>query len=562
METQPWLSHYDDGVPRTLRPYPEVTLVDVVAETARMKPRHAALLFKGARMSYRKLDQLSNDFGTALVGLGVTKGDRVAMLMPNTPQSVIGQLGAWKAGAIVVPVNPLYTEHELEHALTECGAETVLVLTPFYEKVKSIQSRTSVKRVIATNIKEFLPPIKSWLFGVFMEKREGHRVSLRPGDPWLGDLLERHAGSGRPDVAVRPSDPALLLFSGGTTGTPKGAVGSHHALVMAGMQVQAWFRPALDEWTDTLTLVMPLFHVYGNVGVLATGLMGRNTLAVVPNPRDIDDLIDTIRKTRPAFLPGVPTLFIALLEHPDVQSGKVDLKSIRLCISGAAALLTETKNRFETVTGGRVVPGYALTESMMGAAISPVNGAFKPGSVGMPVPDVEIRIVDDETGERALACGEVGEILIGAPQLMMGYWQRPEETADTVRDGWLYTGDLGYLDEEGYLFIVDRKKDVIKPSGFQVWPREVEEVIACHPSVCEVAVAGVPDDYQGEAVKVWIVLNEGCELNVDEIRSHCREKMVGYKVPKHVEFRDQLPKTTVGKILKRELVREHTDSGD
>jgi long-chain acyl-CoA synthetase len=303
-------------------------------------------------------------------------------------------------------------------------------------------------------------------------------------------------------------------------------------------------------------LNMPLFHVYGGVGVLAPSIAGHNSMALVPNPRDLDDLIKTIRKTRPALLTGVPTLFIALLNHPDVKAGKVDFKSMKVCISGAAPLLAETKNRFETLTGARMVTGYALSESMMAAVIAPVSGVTKENAIGLPLPDVEIRIADADTGEGNLSSGEIGEILMRAPQLMLGYWENPTETAEMLRNGWLHTGDLGYMDEDGYLFIVDRKKEVIKPSGFQVWPREVEEVIACHPAVAEVGVAGVPDEYQGEAVKAWVVLRECEQVTREEICAFCRERLVGYKVPKHVEFRDSLPKTLVGKVLRRELAAE------
>jgi len=556
METRPWLEHYDEGVPHTLQPYPERTLLDVVSDTARQRPDHPALLFQGTRLSYGEVEQLSDAFAAALVAQGVKKGDRVALLLPNCPQIIIGQLGAWKAGTIVVPVNPLYTERELEHALVDCGVETALVLTSFYDKVKSLQPRTGLRRVIAANIKEYLPSLLRLLFTLLKEKKEGHRITLQPGDLWLADLLRRYATSPRPDVAVGPQDPALLMLSGGTTGLPKAAMGTHHATLMTGMQIHAWFGSLVVDWEDVILMNMPLFHIYGNLGVLGTAVVGHNPLVMVPNPRDMDDMVATIRKTRPAFLPGVPTLFIALLNHPDVQGGKVNLKSIRLCVSGAAPLMAETKSRFEALTGGRLVEGYALSESMMAAVISPVQGTYKPGAVGLPLPDVEIRIVDADTGQEALPQGEVGEILMRAPQQMLGYWQRPTETANMIRDGWLYTGDLGYLDEDGYLFIVDRKKDVIKPSGFQVWPREVEEVIASHPAVAEVGVAGVPDEYQGEAVKAWVVLREGQQITVDDLRAYCRENMAAYKVPRQVEFRDSLPKTMVGKVLRRALVQE------
>jgi long-chain acyl-CoA synthetase len=386
---------------------------------------------------------------------------------------------------------------------------------------------------------------------------------LRKGDYWLGDLMRQHAESARPDVAVSPQDPALFLYSGGTTGTPKAAIGTHQAILVTAMQVNAWFGQLMVEWQDVVMGHMPMFHCYGNVAVLGTSLLGRYPLAVVPNPRDLDDLVATIQKVRPALLPGVPTLYIALMRHPKVQSGQVDLKSVKLCFSGSTALMVETKNRFEALTGGRIVEGYALTESMVAAVITHVFGTYKPGSVGMPLPDVDVRIVDADTGQDELPTGEVGEILIKAPQLMQGYWKRPDETATTIRqdpassERWLFTGDLGYMDEDGYLFIVDRKKDLIKPSGFQVWPREVEEAIASHPAVAEVGVAGIPDKLRGEAVKAWVVLREGQQISGAEIRAYCRERLAAYKVPKRVEFRDSLPKTHIGKVLRRELAREH-----
>ena len=560
MNTKPWLKQYDKGVPHTLRPYTRCTLVDIVSNTVRQRPDHPAMFFKGAWISYSELDKFSNALATALVNIGIQKGDRVALLLPNSPQAIIGEFGIWKAGGIAVPMNPLYTEHELEFALNECGAETAIVLTPYYPKVKSIQPRTRLKRIIATNIKEYLPTIVRFVFTLLKEKKEGHRVALKAGDLWFRNLLSEYANLPKPQIPVKPEDPAVLLFTGGTTGSPKCAIGTHHALLMAGKQLDSWFRVVLKEWKDCIMLNMPLFHVYGQVGTMATGLVGHHPLVLIPNPRDLDDMVDTIKKVKPALLPGVPTMFIALSKHPQVQADKTALASLKLCVSGAAPLLLETKQRFETLTGGRIIEAYGLTESMIAAVCTPILGNYKRGAVGIPVPDVELRIVDAETGESELAASEIGEILVRAPQLMVGYWQHPIETDHTIRDGWLYTGDLGYLDEDSYLFIVDRKKDLIKPSGFQVWPREVEEVIAAHPSVAEVGVAGVPDAYQGEAVKAWVVLQAGQRVTADELRDYCREKLAAYKIPKHFEFRESLPKTTVGKILRRELTNEQTTS--
>lgn len=559
MNTKSWLKHYDEGVPGSLIPYPQKTLLDIVSETAQQRPSHPALLFKGAVMTYAQMEQLSNGFASALVQLGVKKLDRVALFLPNTPQLVLALLGAWKAGAVAVPINPLYTEPELEFALQECGAETVVVMTRYYSKVKAVQARTKVRHVIATNIKEYLPPVLRILFTLAREKKEGDRVTLQPGDLRLAELLHKYSGV-RPDVTVKPDDSAIMLFSGGTTGTPKAAIGTHHALLISGMQFHAWFRNILIDWQDIIMLNMPLFHVYGLAAVFTTGIMAHSPLAVVPNPRDLDDMLATIQKVKPAFLPGVPTLFNALLNHPKVEAGKVSLKSLKLNISGAAPLMTETKQRFEKATGGRIIEGFGMTESMMGAIVTPTLGLYKPGAVGTPLPDIELRVVDSETGEKDLPPGEVGEFIMRAPQLMKGYWGKPTETANTIRDGWLFTGDLGYLDEDGYMFIVDRKKDVIKPSGFQVWPREVEEVIATHPAVAEVGVAGIPDPYQSEAVKAWVVLRAGQTVTVEELREYCRQKLTPYKVPKHVQFMDSLPKSTVGKILRRELVAKEDEA--
>ena len=558
MSAKPWLDHYDKDVPKTLKPYPEITLIETLRETVQIKPEFPVLLFKGEPMCAMDLEELSNSMAAALIAKGVKKGDRIALLLPNSPQSFIGMFGIWKAGGIAVPINPLYTENELEFALQECGATVVIVLSSFYNKLKAIQAHTKVGLVIATNIKEYLPPLLRLLFTLLKEKKEGYRITLQAGDVWLGELLDQYVSSPKPSVEVKPGDPAIFLFSGGTTGTPKCAIGSHQALVISGMQISTWFRANTTEWQASIMQNMPLFHVYGLAGVMPTGLVGHNTLVLIPNPRDMKDLLETIHKVKPNFLPGVPTLFVALINHPDVQSGKVSLKSIKNCISGAAPLLFETKQRFETLTGGNIVEGYAMTESMMATVITPVGGTYKPGSTGLPVTDVEIRIVDADTGQVEMPTGQVGEITVRCPQVMLGYYQHPTETANTIRDGWLFTGDLGYIDEDGYLFIVDRKKDVIKPSGFQVWPRDVEEVIASHPAVAEVGVAGVPDAYSGEAVKAWVVLREGQQLTEEELRAFCHTKLAAYKVPKHIEFRDSLPKSMVGKVLRRELVTPGT----
>jgi len=551
-----WLENYDEGVRTSLKPYPQKTLVDVVHETAGMRPDHPALWFKGTTISYGELVRLSDAFAAALASLGVSKGERVAIMMPNSPQYVIAELGIWKAGAIVASINPLYTGRELEHMLNECDADTLVVMTMFYDKVKELQAKTPVKRIIAANIKDYLPTKLRWLFTIFKERQEGHRVTLQKEDYRFKDLMKAYVHVPAPMDKPQADDPALILFTGGTTGLAKAALSSHGALVLTGMQVLEWFKSTIGEWDEVFLASLPLFHVFAAAGVQPVALVGRSMMALVPNPRDLDDVIDTIEKTKATFVPGVPTFYNGLLNHPKVKSGDADLTSIKLCISGASALLQDTKERFEALTGSRIVEGYALTESTMAIVCTPIAGKYKVGSVGMPVSDVEVRIVDAELGQEEMPNGEVGEILIKADQLMLEYWNRPEATAEILQEGWLYTGDLGYLDEDGYVFIVDRKKDVIKPSGFQVWPREVEEVIASHPAVAEVGVAGVPDARTTEAVKAWVVLEEGQSLTKDELRAYCKEQLAGYKVPKHVEFRTELPKSAVGKVLRRELTAE------
>jgi long-chain acyl-CoA synthetase len=557
----PWLGRYDPGVPPTLVPYPRRTLLDYVSESASRDPGHPAILFKGSTITYAALERLSDACAAAFTDLGITRGDRIALLLPNCPQFIIAELGAWKIGAIVAPLNPLYADVEIEAALRESGATAVLGLTRYYNRIKQVQARTSLRQIIATNIKDHFPPLLRLLFTLVREKRDGDRVTLAAGDHDLSSLLAQHDGVAPARASVTPDDPAVLLMSGGTTGTPKAALGAHRSYTYTGLQIKAWNVSVLSGPDDVCFVPLPLFHVYANVGIQALAFVNGSTLALVPNPRDLKDLLATIRRVKPAFFSGVPTLFIALINHPDVQRGKVDFKSIRICFSGASALLADTKQRFETLTGGRLVEGYSLTEAMMALCVNPAAGPNKLGSVGMPLPDVFVRIYDADEGTRILPAKEVGEICVAGLQLMEGYWNRPADTAAVLRDHadadgtrrWLHTGDLGYLDEDGYVFIVDRKKDMIKTSGFQVWPREVEEVLATHPAVAEVGVAGVSDPVKGEVVHAWVVLRSGQTATEQDLRAYCRERLAHYKVPARIEFRSELPKTMVGKVLRRAL---------
>lgn len=558
---KPWLAHYDDDVRRSLAPYPHKTLVDYLDQLVKGNAAATALLFKGTAVSYRQLDVESTAFAAALWSLGVRKGDRVALLLPNSPQFFVAEFGAWKIGAVVVGVNPTYSEREIEQILFSTRAETVVTLTPFYKRVKQVQGKTGVKRVIASNIKEYLPTVLRLLFTLFKEAKEGHRVTIAPDDFRLQDLLRKHRDAARPEVAVSPDDRAVILSSGGTTGTPKGVVGLHRHYVAAGLQLYEWTKSAKRPWTDVVMLPLPLFHVYANVGVQALAFVGPSPLSLIPNPRDINDLLKTIKQVKPTFFNGVPTMYTAMLNHPEVRDGKLDLRSIKLCMCGSSALMAETKRRFEEQTGSVMLEGYSLTEAMMACCVNPVKGSKKIGSIGMPLPDVDVRIVDVDDGTKEMPLGETGELILRAPQLMLEYWNNPLETSETLRaygEGgpWLHTGDLAYLDKEGYIFLVDRKKDMVKTSGYQVWPREIEEVIAAHPAVLEVGVAGIPDPVKGEVVKAWVVLRGEGSTTEAELRAYCKERLAPYKVPAKVEFRKDLPKTMVGKVLRRVLAAE------
>ncbi len=558
MVSRPWLAHYDPGVPATLGEYPRRTLLDYIDDGLLERPDNPALLFKGRAMSLRELDQASTAFANALTALGVTKGDRVAAMLPNSPQYFIVELGVWKLGAILVPLNPIYTEEELVGPLIDTSPKVLITLTPFYARVKAVQARTGVTHVIATSIKEYFPSMLRTVFTLFAEKRLGHRVALQPGDLWLQDLLAENRSVSRPAFRPSPDDDCLILLSGGTTGTPKGVRVHHQGLVITGLQVRSWFANEFRPWIDVYMLPLPMFHSYGACGVQSVCFIGHNPIALVPNPRDLNDTVKTFQKVQPAIFCGVPTLYNALLNHPDVKSGKAKFGKLRACVSGAAPLLAETKKRFEAATGARIVEGYALTETLLAATINPIRGVQKLGSVGMPFPDVDVMIVDAEDGMKILPAGEVGEICIYGQQIMRGYWNNADETALMLRVGpdgrqWIYSADLGYMDEDGCVFIVDRKKDLIKPGGMQVWPRDIEEVIQAHPAVAEVGVRGFPDDYKGEIAVAFVVLRPGAKATAEELREYCKQHLAFYKVPGKVQFRTELPKSLVGKVLRRML---------
>jgi len=436
----------------------------------------------------------------------------------------------------------------------------MLVMSNFYNLIKKVQPNTKIRTLIVTNLKEGLPPVLSFLFTLTREKKGGFRVQLAEGDLWLQDLLSRYKVEDRPKVDIQPDDVALFQYSGGTTGTSKGAIATHRNLVANSLQIRHWLVGA-EEGKETILMAIPLFHVYGMVAGMLFGIRLGGALIMVPNPRDLDDVLGNIQKYKTTIFPGVPTLYNAINNHPDVVAGKYNLSTIKGCISGSAPLMRETKEKFEALTGSIVFEGYGLSEAPTATHCNPFLGENRTGSIGLPLPDVDARIVSLDDEVTFLATGEVGELVIKGPQVFKGYHNMPTETANTLRDGWLHTGDIARMDDDGYFYIVDRKKELIKPGGYQVWPREVEEVIAANPKVKEVAVAGVPDPYRGETVKAWIILKPGETMTEEEVRDWCKDKLAKFKVPTLVEFREgELPKTTVGKILRRELIRQHKET--
>ncbi len=555
---KPWIKQYDEGIPATIE-VPDYPLHQFLVDSAQKYPDHTAIIFKDKTISYRQLDELTDAVAAGLAANGFKKGDRAVIYMANSPQFVISYFGILKAGGIAIATNPLYTERELEHQLADCGAETVFVMSRYYPQLKRVQKggKTRVKRIIATNIKEYFPAHIKLLFTLLLEKKNGDRVTLEAGDMWYQDFIAAGRKAAKPDVAITGADVALLQYTGGTTGLAKGAVGLHRSLVANTLMLQAWL-----EWEygkEGFLAAIPFFHVYGMVTAMIFSISVAGRMIIIPNPRDQKDLLGAINKYKPGIFPGVPAMYNAINNNPDVAAGKYDIRSIRACISGSAPLLLETKRKFEELTGGSLVEGFGMTETFVATHANPINGVNKEGSIGLPLPNVESRIVDVESGENDMPVGEEGELIIKSPSVMQGYWQMPTETTNSLRDGWLYSGDIAKMDEEGFFFITDRKKDMIIAGGYNIYPREVEEVLIQHPAVQEVTVAGVPHQHRGETVKAWIVKQPGDATTEEEIIEWSKGLLAKYKYPRLIEFMDELPKTTVGKVLKRKLVKAHKE---
>ncbi|MBI5649234.1 MAG: long-chain fatty acid--CoA ligase [Chloroflexi bacterium] len=553
---KPWIKNYQKGV-RAHLDYPPVPMQQLFEDTVAKYPNNPATIYGNGSMdavlTYAALNNLVNRFANALTGLGVKKGDRVAIYLPNCPQYVIAYYATLKLGAIVAPVNPLYTPRELEHQVKDAGAETIIVLSRFYNNVRQVRANTKLKNVIVTNIKEYFKPVLKFLFTLAKEKKDGHRVTLDAGDKWFQDVLASGAAT-RPNVAVAPDDTAVLMYTGGTTGISKAAELTHKNIVANALQTREW-SPASVLGKEVYLTALPLYHSYAMTVSMNQCVYLGGAMILIPNPRELESVMKAINKHKPTAFPGVPTLYVALANHPKV--GEYDFKSIRVCLSGAAGLPVEVQKKFQDISGATLVEGYGLSEASPVTHANPLTRELnRIGTIGLPFPDTDCKLVDVESGLKEVALGEPGELCIKGPQVMKGYWNRPDETAKTLRDGWLYTGDIGVMDTDGFFRIVDRKKDMIIVGGFNVYPRDVEEVLYQHPKVLESVVVGVPDAKSGEVVKAYVVLKPGVTATVEELNEYCKENLTGYKRPKSIEFRDSLPKTAIGKILRRQLLDE------
>ena len=546
---KPWAKFYEPGVPETVE-IPTHTLHESLTMTADKYPDRPAIIFFDKKMTWRDLDAAVTRFAAALQGMGIKRGDRVMLYLPNTPHFVIAFYGVLRAGGIIVPANPQYVPRELAYQASDSGAETVVALTMSWKTIKEARSQTPFKRVILGNIKEYFPPLLKFLFTLAKEKQDGHRPDLR-GEKGIYDfqtLLQND--SALTPVKVEQEDVAVLGYTGGTTGVSKGAMLSHRNLVAQAMITLAWF-PTKEPGKDVYMGALPLFHSFGLTCVMNTGVHDGAAMILIPNPRDLPSVLTAAHKHRPTIFSGVPTMYAAINNRPDLKI--YDLTSIKSCTSGAAALPLEVQTTFERITGGKLVEGYGLTETCSPTHVNPLSGTRKIGTIGVPLPNTLSKIVDAETGKDC-PIGEIGEIAIQSPQVMLGYWNKPEETAKVMLEGkWFLTGDLGTMDEDGFFTVVDRKKDMFIVGGFNVYPREIEEVLYQYPKVLEAAAVGIPDIQRGENIKAYVVLKPGQTATAEEIIAYCRENLTRYKVPREVEFRDALPKTMVGKILRRAL---------
>ncbi|MGG1879111.1 long-chain fatty acid--CoA ligase [Paenibacillus cisolokensis] len=554
MDAKPWLPFYPPEVAPSYE-YPKHNLGLFLVTSAQKYPNRPAVYFMGKTLTYKQLLEASYRMANALRGKGINKGDRVAIMLPNCPQVVISYFGALLSGAVVVMTNPLYMEREIAHQMQDSGAKAIITLDHFVARVEKVQGETELKHIIVTSIADYLPFPKNLLFPI-KAKKQGPLPIIHYGEgvyPFK-KLLEQALDAPVCESVHAEKDLALLQYTGGTTGVPKGVMLTHYNLIANTLQSSMWCYK-VEEGKERYLAALPCFHVFGLTVLLNQAVYRASELLMVPRfePKMI---LDLIRKKKATLFPGAPTMYIALINHPQIKD--YDLSSINACISGSAGLPVEVQDTFEELTKGRLIEGYGLTEAAPVTHANPIWGHRKIGTIGIPLPDTEAKVVNPDTGDE-VPVGEPGELIVKGPQVMKGYWKRPEDTFETLRGGWLFTGDMATMDEEGYFRIIDRKKDMIIASGYNIYPREIEEVLYEHPSVKEAVVVGTKDDYRGETVKAYIVLKDGAAPDPAGLEKFCRKQLAAYKVPREFVFRDSLPKTLVGKVLRRKLLEEEEE---
>ena len=546
-----WLEKYPADIPPSIE-YPNKTIADFLSETAEKFSQKRAIIFFGKKINYKELHSLTIKFANALVNMGVKKGDRVAIMLPNCPQEVIAYYSVLKIGAIVVQFNPLYTERETEYQLNDSDSEIIIILDVLYKNLKNIINKTPIKNIILCSISDFLPFPKNIIYRLKERNETGVILKEHKVSHYIFSKLIKKSPAKLVNINISPDDIALLQYTGGTTGIPKGAILTHRNLVANTIQCRHWFSKA-EVGKETFLSVLPFFHIFGMTSSLNLPVHLASSMILLPRFKPLD-VLKAIERYRASIFIGVPAMFSAIngeLRHEN----KYNLSSMKFCVSGAAPLPHDMAVRFETLTDVKVIEGYGLTEASPVTHCNPIYGERKFGSIGLPLPDTECSIVDLITGAE-LQTGEIGEIAIKGPQIMKGYWKNEKETDMVLKNGWLFTGDIGRMDEDGFFYIVDRKKEMIISGGYNIYPREIEELLNKHPKVKESAVIGIPYKSIGDIPKAFIVLKDGESADEDKIINYCKANLTKYKVPKKVEFRKELPKSLIGKVLKKVLKEE------
>ena len=542
MKNRPWVLNYDPGVSPNLE-YPVIPLYKILEEAALSNPEKICLIYDNNSYSFRKIYNASKKVAKFLVTMGIKKGDRVGIILPNSPDFIIVFFGIIKAGGVVVAINPKFKGAEIEYVLKDSGINVI-----FLNKSGSVSMMDDRERI--TPLLRIICPLDS---GSFEDINKNEKEFQQKYEYSLDEVLTSNTRIHR-FTDLGPEDPAVFQYSGGTTGIPKAAIGLHRNLIANIYQFSAWLN-MIEAEKEVFLSVIPLYHVYGMVLTMCLAIKMKSTQVLLPNPQDINGILQAIKIHKVTIFPSVPNMLSAILKLKQSMEDQITFENLKVCISGSAPLDRIIKSEFESKAGARIIEGYGLSEAPTATHCNPVKGKNKPGSIGMPLPDVDCRIVDLETGTYDVNYGECGELIIRGPQVMIGYHNREDETKRTIKNGWLYTGDIAYMDDEGYFFVTGRIKDLIKVSGFQVWPREIEEIILKYPGIQETTVAGIKNAETGERPKAWIILKDNYSIDFDELRVHCRKFLADYKVPLEFEIIKELPRTTVGKILRRELVR-------